>query len=209
MVQLLVRADAAIISAMRSKETIERNFVLIVTTVPIFLAAFMGSSVNIALPNIGKEFGMSAVSLGWVATAFLLTTAMFQVPFGRIADIHGRKKVFRFGLMLYTLSSLLAALSNSATLLISSQALQGISGSMMFGTSIAVVASGILGTMRSTGMMFSMGIVMVTFAVTIGGAQITPEYYPSFLKSIRIAFSLFAFLCFCGIFASLSRGDLH
>lgn len=68
------------------------------------------------------------------------------------------------------------------------------------------VASGTLGTMRSTGQMFSMGMVMLIFAIFIGRAQITPPYYPLFLKSVRGTSLLFTALCLAGIFASLSRG---
>jgi len=71
------------------------------------------------------------------------------------------------------------------------------------------VASGTLGTMRLIGQMFSMGIVMSVFAVYIGKVQITPQYYPLFLKSIKLAFIIFAVLCFCGIFASLARGKIR
>lgn len=68
------------------------------------------------------------------------------------------------------------------------------------------VASATLGTMRLTGQMFSMGIAMLIFAIYIGKVQITPEYYPHFLTSVKTAFIIFAALCFGGIFASLARG---
>jgi len=68
------------------------------------------------------------------------------------------------------------------------------------------IASGTLGTMRTTGMMLSMGMVMVIFAIFIGRAQITPASYPLFMKSMRVAFVISAGLCVAGIFASLSRG---
>jgi hypothetical protein len=68
------------------------------------------------------------------------------------------------------------------------------------------VASGILSTMRQTGQMFSMGMVTVTFSIYIGRVQITPEYYPFFLKSLKIVFLLSGGLCLVAIFASLSRG---
>ncbi len=71
------------------------------------------------------------------------------------------------------------------------------------------VASATLGTMRLIGQMLSMGIAMLVFAVYIGEAQITPEYYPLFLSSVRTAFTIFASLCFIGIFASLARGKLR
>ncbi|HRR41466.1 MAG TPA: hypothetical protein P5244_09570, partial [Syntrophales bacterium] len=58
---------------------------LIVATLANFLTPFMGSSVNIALPAIGAEFGTDAIVLSWIPTAFLLAAAMVAVPFGRIA----------------------------------------------------------------------------------------------------------------------------
>jgi hypothetical protein len=64
------------------------------------------------------------------------------------------------------------------------------------------VVSGILGTMRMTGQMFSMGMTMLIFAVLIGRVQITPEYYPFFLKSVKVAF---AFLQLFALGAYLRR----
>jgi len=71
------------------------------------------------------------------------------------------------------------------------------------------VASATLGTMRLTGQMLSMGIAMLIFAIYIGKVQITPQYYPLFLTSIKTAFIIFAVLCFAGIFASLARGKVR
>jgi hypothetical protein len=71
------------------------------------------------------------------------------------------------------------------------------------------VASATQATMRQVGMMFSMGIVMLLFSIYIGREQITPEYYDLFLTSMKVAFSVFAFLCFVGTFASLARGKVR
>jgi len=71
------------------------------------------------------------------------------------------------------------------------------------------VASAMLGTMRLTGQMMSMAIAMLIFALHIGNARITPEYYPLFLQSVKTAFTVFAVLCFGGIFASLARGKVR
>ena len=71
------------------------------------------------------------------------------------------------------------------------------------------VGSATLGTMRLTGQMLSMGIAMIIFALKIGSARITPEYYPQFLASTKTAFIIFAALCFGGIFASLARGKVR
>jgi len=71
------------------------------------------------------------------------------------------------------------------------------------------LASGAMGTMRQLGMMISMGVATLVFAVLIGRVQITPEYYPAFMKSLKWAFSIFSILCLGGIFASLVRGKLR
>jgi hypothetical protein len=71
------------------------------------------------------------------------------------------------------------------------------------------VAAGILGTMRATGMMFSMGMVMLILTIYMGPTQITPSYYPLFTKSLKTAFIIFTALCVAGIFASLSRGKVR
>jgi MFS family permease len=71
------------------------------------------------------------------------------------------------------------------------------------------VASGTLGTMRATGMMFSMGMAMMIFSIFIGRAQITPASYSLFMKSMKVAFTISTGLCVAGIFASLSRGRVR
>ncbi|MEO0136828.1 MAG: MFS transporter [candidate division WOR-3 bacterium] len=70
------------------------------------------------------------------------------------------------------------------------------------------VASSTLATMRLLGQMSSMGFVMLIFSITIGKAKITPQIYPSFLQTLKIAFYLFTGLCIFGVFASLKRGRL-
>jgi MFS family permease len=118
-----------------------RRAVLLVATLSAFLTPFMGSSVNIALPSIGTEFAMDAVILSWIPTSYLLTAAMFLVPFGRLADIHGRKRIFTYGILTYTMAALLAASSTSAVMLIAAWICQGLGGSMIFGTGVAMLTS--------------------------------------------------------------------
>ncbi len=113
----------------------------VVAALSSFLSPFMTSSVNIAMPAIGREFSMNTVLLGWIATAYLLAAAMFLVPFGKIADMHGRKRVFTYGMGLTTLASLLCALAPSAAVLIGSRVLQGIGSAMVFGTGVAILTS--------------------------------------------------------------------
>jgi MFS family permease len=71
------------------------------------------------------------------------------------------------------------------------------------------VASGTLGTMRLTGQAFSLGLILLLFSLLIGQVQITPAYYPLFLKTMKISFTIFAILCFLAIFASIVRGKIR
>ena len=118
-----------------------KRAVLLVATMASFLFPFLFSAVNIALPTIGRELSLDAVTLGWIATAYLLSSATFLVPFGRIADIYGRKKIFTCGIVILTLSSLFSGMANSATMLISCRVFQGIGGAMLFGTAVALLTT--------------------------------------------------------------------
>ena len=118
-----------------------RRSALLVSTLSSFLTPFMASSVLIALPTIGREFGVDTVVLGWVVTAFILAAAIFLLPFGRLADIHGRKRVYAGGVTLFSVASLLCGLAPSAGLLIGFRALQGVGSTMMFGTGTAILTS--------------------------------------------------------------------
>lgn len=114
---------------------------LIILTLSSFLTPFAVSSVNIALPTIGKEFVMDAISLSWVPSAYILSSAALLVPFGRIADLYGRKKVFNYGVLTYTVSSFLLALSYSAGMVIGLRVAQGIAAAMIFAPGVAILTS--------------------------------------------------------------------
>jgi len=118
-----------------------RRVVLLVATITSFLFPFVSSAVNIAIPTIGRELSLDAVTLGWVATAYLLSSATFLVPFGRIADIYGRKRIFTFGVVVLALSSLLSGVANSAIMLISCRIFQGVGGAMLAGTAVALLTT--------------------------------------------------------------------
>ncbi|MGA2368706.1 MAG: MFS transporter [Dehalococcoidia bacterium] len=119
----------------------DKGAALFVAVMASFLTPFVGSSVSIALPSIAREFNLDAITLGWVVTAYLLAAAIFLVPFGKLADIKGRKKIFTYGIIIDAVSSIGAALSPSGSLLIFFRLLQGVGGAMIFGTGVAIVTS--------------------------------------------------------------------
>jgi len=124
-----------------TEEKTSKKSVLLVATFAAFLTPFLGSAVNLALPSIGKDLHTNAISLGWVISSFILSSAIFLLPFGRLADIIGRKKVFSTGILLFTISTFLIIFSRSITSLIVLRIFQGLSSAMIFGTSLAIITS--------------------------------------------------------------------
>jgi EmrB/QacA subfamily drug resistance transporter len=124
-----------------SEEKTYKRTILIVATFAAFLTPFLGSAVNLALPSIGKDLNANAISLGWVISSFILSSAIFLLPFGRFADIIGRKKIFSTGILLFTISTFLIIFSHSIFSLIVLRIFQGLSSAMIFGTSLAIITS--------------------------------------------------------------------
>jgi EmrB/QacA subfamily drug resistance transporter len=122
-------------------DQITKSTALTLATVSSFTTPFLISSVNIALPTIGRTFEMHAVLLSWVATAYILSSVVFLVPLGRLADIQGRKRMLLWGYIVFTISTLMCGLSNSAFILILFRVIQGIGSAMVFATSMAVLVS--------------------------------------------------------------------
>lgn len=118
-----------------------KRSVLTVTAFASFLTPFMGSSVNLALPAIGKEFGLSAITLNWIVNSYMLSTAVFLLPAGRMGDILGRKKVFTIGIFVFTLTMLLLAFTPGVEWLISLRIIQGVASAMIFGTNLAILSA--------------------------------------------------------------------
>ncbi len=124
-----------------SEQQFNRGILLAVILISSFFNPFMASAVNIALPSIGKEFSMNAVSLSWIAMGFLLSSAVMLVPFGKLADIIGRKKMLLFGNVFFTIATLLCAFSTSGFMLIASRCVQGIGSAMILSSGMAIIIS--------------------------------------------------------------------
>jgi len=143
-----------------------KRFALAITTLAAFLPPFGVSSVNIALPSIGKEFSMDAILLSWVSTVYVLFSAIFLVPFGKIADIYGRKRIFTYGILAFTVASLGAGISNSVVMLICFRILQGIGAAAIFCIGAAILTS--LFPSRELGKVLGINVAAVYLGYSIG-----------------------------------------
>ncbi len=106
-----------------------------------FMAPFMISAVNIALPAIQDEFAVNAVLLSWIANAYLLATGVSLVPIGKIADIYGRKKIFVSGIFIFTAFTVGTGFAQSVFCIIIFRIFQGIGAAMTMTTGIAIIAA--------------------------------------------------------------------
>lgn len=130
------------LEARPSEETVQlRRTVAFAVNLGSFLTPFMAASVNLGLPAMSRDLSMGASALAWVASAYLLSAAVFTVPFGRIADIYGRRRILLYGNAVFAIFSLLSAVAWSPAIMIVSRALQGIGGAMLFATGTALLTS--------------------------------------------------------------------
>ncbi|NLW34118.1 MFS transporter [Syntrophorhabdus aromaticivorans] len=143
-----------------------RRSVLIVTTLSAFLVPMALSTVNVALPSIAKYFSMDAISLGWVALAFALTAGIFLVPFGKVADIHGRNKVFICGTWVFTAASFFLGIATSGRMIILFRAMQGLSAAMLFGTMIAILIAAF--PIEDRGKVLGVNVAAVYLGLSLG-----------------------------------------
>ncbi len=118
-----------------------RTVVLVTSSLAVFFVTLMSSALNVALPEIGHEFSSDAIILSWIVTAFVLASGVFSLPFGRIADITGLKKIFLYGTIVFTLTSAVAMFSTSSVMLIVCRSIQGLGAAMIAVNSTALVTA--------------------------------------------------------------------
>jgi EmrB/QacA subfamily drug resistance transporter len=151
---------------LQPRPQINKWIVLLITSMSSFITPFTSSSVNIALPSLGRDLHLDAVDLSWVATTYLLAAAVFLVPFGRIADIYGRKRIFLIGISIDAVASVIAGLAHSGTWLIVFRGMQGLGGAMIFGTGIAILTS--VFPLKERGRALGINVAAVYFGLSIG-----------------------------------------
>jgi EmrB/QacA subfamily drug resistance transporter len=128
----------------------------------VFMLLLDITVVNVALPDIQRSLHSSFSDLQWVINAYALTIAAFLLTAGVVGDMFGRRKLFAIGLAAFTAASLVCGLSGSSTMLDFARAVQGIGGSIMLATSLALIAQAFSGKERGT----AFGI----YGAVLGGA---------------------------------------
>jgi EmrB/QacA subfamily drug resistance transporter len=173
-----------------------------------FMVVLDFSIVNVALPSIQREFGLSQERLQWLVSAYALTFGGFLLLGGRAADLFGRRRMFIVGLVLFACASLLGGIAPNAVLLIAARALQGVAAAVLSPAALSLVTSifshgrerhRALGTFSALGAGgFAMGVFLgglltdgpgwrwvffVNVPVGITVALLSPRVFPDFRPS--------------------------
>ena len=150
--------------------TTRARLILFVLCAAQFMIALDFSILNVALPVLGRDLGMSQANLQWAVTAFALPSGGFLLLFGRIADLFGRRRLFLTGLAVFTAASVLATLAWGPAVFLFARAVQGLGAAVIVPTGMSLLtttfpegpqrerALGISGTLLSLG--FTVGMVL-------------------------------------------------
>lgn len=176
----------------------QQRSTLLVTSVTAFMAPFMISSINVALPAIQVEFGADAVLLGWTATSYLLATALLLVPAGKFADIYGRKRVFVTGVIVYTLGSFIAVFVPNIEWFLAMRVIQGFGAAMFITTGMAILTSVFPPEKRGK----VLGILVTAVYVGLATGPFAGGFMTHFL-GWRSIFAFMLLLGSCSLFVSI------
>jgi MFS family permease len=125
--------------------TRDQRLVLVASILGSFVAFLDVSVVNVALPAIRANLGGGVSAQQWVVDAYLVTLGSFILLAGSLSDLFGRKRVFAAGLIGFGVTSLLAAIAPTATILIVARALQGATGALLVPSSLALIVANFTG----------------------------------------------------------------
>jgi EmrB/QacA subfamily drug resistance transporter len=126
-------------STVTQKKQTSHWLILILVALAQFMVILDVSIVNVALPAIQRQFGMSDANLQWIVTIYTLTFGGFLLLGGRNADLFGRRRTFLGGIIVFTLASLGTGLSQSGGMIIAFRALQGLAAAYMSPAALSII----------------------------------------------------------------------
>jgi len=143
-----------------------RGILLATASLGGFLVTFMTSAINVALPLIEAEFHVSAVLLSWISLSYILVSASTLLPLGRVADIHGRMRMFIASMVVFTVIAFACAFAPSALVLLVLRAIHGLglAAGSVTAVSLVILASPV----ESRGKALGLNVAGVYFGLTLG-----------------------------------------
>jgi EmrB/QacA subfamily drug resistance transporter len=131
----------------------------------LFMIMLDNTIVNVALPAIERDLGISRSELEWTVTAYALTFAVLLLTGGKLADLLGRRLIFTIGLAIFTASSLFCGLSSSATELIAARSVQGVGAALMMPSTLSIITATFAARERGMAIGIWAGVSAIALAI--------------------------------------------
>jgi EmrB/QacA subfamily drug resistance transporter len=131
----------------------------------LFMIMLDNTVVNVALPAIKRDLGISQSELEWIVAAYALLFASLLLTGGKLGDLLGRRLIFVIGLVVFTLSSLFCGLSGSGTELIAARAVQGIGAALMMPSTLSIISATFAVRERGTAIGIWAGVSAMALAI--------------------------------------------
>jgi EmrB/QacA subfamily drug resistance transporter len=131
----------------------------------LFMIMLDNTVVNVALPAIQHDLGMTRSELEWTVAAYALTFASLLLTGGKLGDLVGRRLIFTIGLVVFTASSLFCGLSSSATELIAARAVQGVGAALMMPATLSIISATFAVRERGTAIGIWAGVSAMALAI--------------------------------------------
>ena len=174
----------------QSRDYRMRWLTLAVVSVTVVLATIDETILNVAIPSLQRELGATASLLQWMVNSYMLVFGGLLLTMGGISDRFGRARMLRYGLAVFALSSVGAALAQSPAQLIGARAIMGVGGAMMMPATLAIIVNVFEKEERPKAIAIwaMMAGIGVALGPIVGGALLEYFYWGSvFLVNVPIA----------------------
>jgi MFS family permease len=190
-------------AAMEQNTKQSRMAILVVVLTTSFLNPFSGTALNVAVPFIGAEFHSSATELTWIVSAYMMATVALAVPFGRIADIRGKRTMLIVGIALFAVTSFFVALAQGMLMFNVFRVFMGAGAAMIYATNMPILIGAYPPEMRGRVIGGSVASVYVGLASgpVLGG--LLTHYFG--WRSVQILIALISIAAFVVALAKLPK----
>src|SRR5215813_8713639 len=182
---------------------------LVAVAVGLFMIMLDNTVVNVALPSIQQDLGMSPSELEWVFNAYALTFGVLLLTGGKLADLLGRRAVFITGLVIFTGASLWCGLAGSAPSLIAARTVQGVGAALMNPATLSIITATFPPRQRGTAIGIWAGVSGLALAIgPIVGGVITEDISWSWIFFINVPIGVLGVLA-ARVFIDESKDTSH
>lgn len=159
---------------------IKRQWAILFTVLPLtFMSTLDSSIVNVALPSMAKDFGTSMNGIEWIVSIYLITICATILLFGKLGDMYGKNRIFKFGISVFTIGSLLCGTSLNLTMLIISRIIQAIGAAAAMSTNQGIITEAFPENERGRALgMLGTGVALGTMVgPTLGGFIVSVSHW--------------------------------